>query len=186
MKTRILAILLFITPFCFAQEDEDEEQKDSIKYEIQELTITGTRTLKRMIDIPYSVFRVDRKELSYGKKVSAKDLLQDVPGLFLQNRYGNTDLRISLRGYGTRSNSGIRGVRILQDNIPVSETDGQTVVDEIDFNALGGVEVVKGNISSLYANAPGRSNKFFYRPVFPAELYQDQQPGREPRLKTNG
>ncbi len=167
MKTRILAILLFITPFCFAQEDEDEEQKDSIKYEIQELTITGTRTLKRMIDIPYSVFRVDRKELSYGKKVSAKDLLQDVPGLFLQNRYGSTDLRISLRGYGTRSNSGIRGVRILQDNIPVSETDGQTVVDEIDFNALGGVEVVKGNISSLYANAPGGVINFFTDLYFP-------------------
>lgn len=167
MKTRLLIIFLFITPFCFAQEDEDEERGDSLKYEIQELTITGTRTLKRMIDIPYSVFRVDRKELSYGKKVSAKDLLQDVPGLFLQNRYGNTDLRISLRGYGTRSNSGIRGVRILQDNIPVSETDGQTVVDEIDFNALGGVEVVKGNISSLYANAPGGVINFFTDLYFP-------------------
>jgi iron complex outermembrane receptor protein len=154
MKTIIFFFcIFFLVSTGYAQEREEE--KDTLKYEIEELTITGTRTLKKIIDIPYSVFRVDKEELIYGKKVSAKDLLADVPGLFLQNRYGNSDLRISLRGYGTRSNSGIRGIRILQDNIPVSEADGQTVVDEIDFNALGGVEVVKGNISSLYANAPG-------------------------------
>jgi iron complex outermembrane receptor protein len=168
MKTIILILnLIFIFSFTYAQENEEENQKDTLKYEIQELTITGTRTLKKIIDIPYSIFRVDRKELSYGKKVSAKDLLQDVPGLFLQNRYGNSDLRISLRGYGTRSNSGIRGIRILQDNIPVSEADGQTVVDEIDFNALGGIEVVKGNISSLYANAPGGVINFLTDLYFP-------------------
>lgn len=156
MKIYILSLIFLLTNLCFSQENEERErEKDTLKYEIEELTITGTRTSKRIIDIPYSVVRVDKKELNYGKKVSAKDLLADVPGLFLQTRYGGSDLRISLRGYGTRSNTGIRGIRILQDNIPVSETDGNTVADEIDFNALGGVEVVKGNISSLYANAPG-------------------------------
>lgn len=166
MKTLILILLFLSANTVFAQEDEDEE-RDSTKYEIEELTITGTRTYKKIIDIPYSIFRVDKKELSYGKKVSAKDLLQDVPGLFLQNRYGGSDLRISLRGYGTRSNIGIRGIRILQDNIPVSEADGQTVADEIDFNSLGGVEVVKGNVSSLYANAPGGVINFISDLYFP-------------------
>lgn len=166
MKTLILILLFLSANIVFAQDEEDEE-RDSTKYEIEELTITGTRTTKKIIDIPYSIFRVDKKELSYGKKVSAKDLLQDVPGLFLQNRYGGSDLRISLRGYGTRSNTGIRGIRILQDNIPVSEADGQTVADEIDFNSLGGVEVVKGNVSSLYANAPGGVINFLSDLYFP-------------------
>ena len=134
---------------------------------MNEITVTATRSEKRIIDIPYSVFRVDPKELAYGKKVSAKDLLADIPGLFLQTRYGSSDLRISLRGYGTRSNTGIRGIRILQDNIPVSEIDGETVADEIDFNSLGGVEVVKGNISSLYANAPGGVINFLTDMSFP-------------------
>jgi len=85
------------------------------------------------------VFRVDKNELAYGRKESAKDVLADVPGLFLQSRYGNQDLRISIRGFGTRSNTGIRGVRILQDGIPESEPDGETVIDAVDFNSLGGV-----------------------------------------------
>lgn len=188
MKKFILITLFLVTQISFSQEHErEDEERDSIKYEIEELSITGTRTLKKIIDIPYSIFRVDKKELSYGKKVSAKDLLQDVPGLFLQNRYGNSDLRISLRGYGTRSNTGIRGIRILQDNVPVSETDGETVADEIDFTSLGGVEVVKGNLSSLYANAPGGVINFFTDLYFPKSFVRSiSQVGKFGLKQTNG
>ncbi len=146
-----ILIIGIITPFSYSQE----VKKDSLRHEIEDVVIIGTRTTEKIIDIPYSVFRVDKKELKFGRKVSARDVLADVPGLFLQSRYGNHDLRISIRGFGTRSNSGVRGVRILQDGIPESEPDGETVIDAVDFTSLGTVEVVKGNLSSLYANAPG-------------------------------
>ncbi len=162
----LLVAVVAGTPLCSAQEEEEEE-RDSTRYEIQEVVSVGTRSLERMIDIPYSVFRVDKKELAYGKKISAKDVLADVPGLFLQSRYGNHDLRISLRGFGTRSTSGVRGVRVLQDGIPESEPDGETVVDDIDFTSLSTVEVVKGNLSSLYANAPGGVVNFVSDLYFP-------------------
>jgi iron complex outermembrane receptor protein len=149
--TLYLLLLLVFTSVSYAQEEE----RDSMKYETEELVITGTRTLEKIIDIPFSVFRVDKKELMFGKKVSAKNVLADVPGLFLQSRYGNKDIRVTIRGYGTRSNTGVRGVKILQDGIPESEPDGETVVDAIDFTSLGGVEVVKGNLSSIYGNSPG-------------------------------
>jgi len=160
----ILSVFIFI-PLNFTLPQEDV--KDSLKYEIQEVTILGTRTQEKIIDVPYSVFRVDKEDLVYGRKVSAKDVLADVPGLFLQSRYGNHDLRISLRGFGTRSNSGIRGIRILQDGIPESEPDGESVIDAVDFTGLGGVEVVKGNLSSLYANAPGGIINFISNLYFP-------------------
>src|ERR1035437_1161246 len=159
----------FLYLFTFPVFPQEKEKKDSLKYEIQEVTVLGTRTLEKIIDLPFSVFRVDKKELAYGRKVSAKDVLADVPGLFLQSRYGNQDLRISIRGFGTRSNSGIRGVRILQDGIPESEPDGETVIDAVDFNSLGGVEVVKGNLSSLYANAPGGVINFISDLYFPQD-----------------
>jgi iron complex outermembrane receptor protein len=142
--------IVFACASSFAQE-----QKDTLKYEIEGVVIVGTRSTERIIDIPYSVFSVDKKELSFGRKISAKDVLADVPGMFLQSRFGNTDLRISLRGFGTRSNSGARAVRILVDGVPESDPDGESALDAIDFTSLGGVEVAKGNLSSLYANAPG-------------------------------
>jgi len=159
--------ILLITTISYAQEEE----RDSMKYETEELVITGTRTLEKIIDIPFSVFRVDKKELMFGKKVSAKNVLADVPGLFLQSRYGNKDIRVTIRGYGTRSNTGVRGVKILQDGIPESEPDGETVVDAIDFTSLGGVEVVKGNLSSIYGNSPGGVVNFLTDIYFPDNYF---------------
>ena len=156
--------MILFPPQISAQE---EEYQDTSKYKIQDVVVVGTRATEKIIDIPYSVFRVDSKELAYGKKVSARDVLADVPGLFLQNRYGNNDIRVSIRGFGTRSSTGIRGIRILQDGIPLSEPDGESVIDAIDFTSLGGVEVVKGNLSSLYANAPGGVINFVTDIYFP-------------------
>ena len=157
-----LFLTLLIPEQTFSQENKNtgeqekkSEKADTLEYGLEEVTVVGTRAKERIIDIPYSVFSVEKKELSYGKKVSAKNVLADVPGLFLQSRYGSQDLRVSIRGFGTRSNTGIRGIRILQDGIPISDPDGETVIDAIDFTSLAGVEVVKGNLSSLYANAPG-------------------------------
>lgn len=171
-------------PPVFSQEDS--EFQDTSKYKIQDVVVVGTRATEKIIDIPYSVFRVDSKELSYGKKVSARDVLADVPGLFLQNRYGNTDLRVSIRGFGTRSSTGIRGIRILQDGIPESEPDGESVIDAIDFTSLGGVEVVKGNLSSLYANSPGGLINFNTDIYFPQNYLGTANQSGSFGLRQNG
>jgi iron complex outermembrane receptor protein len=110
---------------------------------------------KKIIDIPYPVTRMNYLSYRYDRKIGASDILPAVPGLFLQSRYGNHDVRFSIRGFGSRSNSGIRGIRILLDDIPESEPDGQTRIEAIDFNSVGRIEIVRGNASSLYTNAPG-------------------------------
>lgn len=172
MSTRAVLPYLVVFGSCLLHfstsvAQEEESPADSIVYEIESVTSIGTRSTERIIDIPYSVFSVDKKELSFGRKISARDVLADVPGMFLQSRFGNTDLRISLRGFGTRSNSGARAVRILVDGIPESDPDGESVLDAIDFTSLGGVEVAKGNLSSLYANAPGGVINFMSDMYFP-------------------
>lgn len=122
---------------------------------IDEFVITGTRVSKKIIDIPYPVTRINNVDFQYDKKVGVDDMLTSVPGMFLQSRYGNHDVRISIRGFGSKSNSGIRGVRILLDDIPESEPDGQTRIEAIDFQSIGRIEIAKGNLSSMYTNAPG-------------------------------
>lgn len=164
----ILCFAMFISVYkdsrtqVKSKEDSLEVKKDSLEHkreeeeaETQEIIITGTRIPEKIIDVPFSVFRVDKKELAYTRNVGLKDVLADVPGLFLQSRFGGTDVRVSIRGYGNRSNAGIRGIRVLQDGIPESEPDGEASIDVIDFTSLETVEVAKGNFSSLYTNAPG-------------------------------
>jgi len=152
----IIIILLFIVPGqSFGQTDTTVTDPDTLQYETDEVVVTATRVQKKIIDIPYPVARLKTTQYKFDRKVSISDVLTPVPGLFMQSRYGNHDVRISIRGFGSRSNTGIRGVRILLDGIPESEPDGQTRIEAIDFNALGSIEIVKGNSSSLYTNAPG-------------------------------
>ncbi len=128
---------------------------DTIYRELDEVVITATRVKNRIIDIPYSVVRLNYSSFKYDRKIGSNDMLSAVPGLFLQSRYGDHDVRFSIRGFGSRSNSGVRGIRILLDDIPESEPDGQTRLEALDFNSIGRIEIVKGNASSLYTNAPG-------------------------------
>ena len=182
----VTCALILLFSIQLLPQEEEKEKADTLEYGLEEVTIVGTRTKEKIIDIPYSVFSVEKKELTYGKKVSAKSVLADVPGLFLQSLYGNSDLRVSIRGFGNRSNTGIRGVRILQDGIPESEPDGETVLDAIDFTSLGGVEVVKGNLSSLYANAPGGVIDFKTDIYFPDQYVQSANQFGKYGFRQNG
>lgn len=159
--TFFLLLIAFIGFDLTAQESRKQDTTtiqvslDTLFNELDEVVVTGTRLTKKIIDIPYPVDRIDFTSFEYNRKIGANDVLESVPGMFLQSRYGNHDVRIAIRGFGSRSNSGIRGVRILLDDIPESEPDGQTRVEAIDFNSIGKIEIAKGNASSMYTNAPG-------------------------------
>jgi len=157
----LLLALILVSPKVFSQEETKIDSTipiiylDTLQYEMDDVVVTGTRVKKKIIDIPYSVYRLKGRNYQFDRKIGIDEVLTSVPGVFMQSRYGNHDVRISIRGFGSRSNSGIRGVRILLDDIPESEPDGQTRIEAIDFNSIGSIELAKGNASSLYTNAPG-------------------------------
>ena len=166
--------LLLFQNFTFAQTEIELADTtilyyslDTLYYELDDVVITGTRVNKKIIDIPYSVVRINNTYYQYDKKIGINDVLPSVAGIFMQSRYGNHDVRIAIRGFGSRSNSGIRGIRILLDDIPESEPDGQTRIEAIDFNSIGRIEIAKGNSSSLYTNAPGGVVNFINDVDFP-------------------
>ena len=176
ITSRLFLILLFLSVLSiklFSQAGEPADTTihylliDTLHHELDDVVVTGSRSNKKIIDIPYPVVRINNSLFQYDRKVGVSDVLQSIPGMFLQSRYGNHDVRISIRGFGSRSNSGIRGVRILLDGIPESEPDGQTRIEAIDFNSIGRIEIVKGNSSSLYTNAPGGVVNFINDVDFP-------------------
>ncbi|MFH1011398.1 MAG: TonB-dependent receptor [bacterium] len=142
---------------------------DSVRYYFPEQTITATRAERSWLETPtaLTVLRAESEPVQRGLGVCEPLLL--VPGLVAQSRFGTDDIRLSVRGLGARSNSGVRGVRILYDGIPESEPDGQTRLEGIEVGNLDQVEVLRGAGSPLYGNAAGgvvnfRTAEFFPRP----------------------
>lgn len=97
------------------------------------------------------------EELQHARQqLGLDEALARVPGVYFQNRYNFAqDLRIAIRGFGARANFGVRGIKILIDDIPETLADGQSQVDSIDIGSVGQVEVLRGPASALYGNAAG-------------------------------
>jgi iron complex outermembrane receptor protein len=124
---------------------------------MEEIVITATRAQRTVADVPSAVSVVTEDDIQLGRQqLGLDEALVQVPGLFMQNRYNFTqDLRVSIRGAGSRSTFGIRGIKIYIDGIPATTTDGQGGVDDIDLGSAQRVEVIRGPSSSLYGSASG-------------------------------
>ncbi|MFQ6006134.1 MAG: TonB-dependent receptor domain-containing protein, partial [Woeseia sp.] len=119
--------------------------------------VTATRIETPVGDVARSVSVVSRERIQNAtQQLGLDEALSAVPGLYMQNRYNFAqDLRIALRGFGVRSNFGIRGIKIVVDDIPETVPDGQAQVDSIDLGSAERIEVLRGPASSLYGNASG-------------------------------
>ena len=123
----------------------------------EEVIVEATRVEERVTDIPAAVGVLTQDDVQLARQqLGLDESLFKIPGLFLQNRYNFAqDLRIAIRGFGARGNFGIRGVKILVDDIPSTLPDGQGQLDSIDLGSTGQVDVIRGAASSLYGNASG-------------------------------
>ncbi|MDQ3222539.1 MAG: TonB-dependent receptor [Gemmatimonadota bacterium] len=136
--------------------------------------INVTRTAEPLQRVPYAVGVVDRTEIQRGQQtVGLDEALNNLPGVVVANRYNfSLDQRISIRGAGSRSNFGVRGLKILLDGVPQTLPDGQSQLTNIDFANIDRAEVLRGASSSLYGNASGGVIAFSSEPAAPGPFAQ--------------
>jgi iron complex outermembrane receptor protein len=79
-----------------------------------------------------------------GRAVNVRDVLNFVPGVFAQPKYGQEDARLSIRGSGLSRNFHVRGIRLLLDGVPINLADGSGDFHEIDPLAASYAEAYKG------------------------------------------
>src|SRR3954467_2088037 len=148
-------VLLSVTSLVQAQQ-RDTSTVDSTRVgKLPEITVT--RAPEPLQRVPYAVGVLDRDALQRGQQtVGIDEALNNLPGVVVSNRYNySLDQRISIRGFGSRSNFGVRGLKILLDGVPQTLPDGQSQLTNIDFANIERAEVLRGASSSLYGNASG-------------------------------
>jgi iron complex outermembrane receptor protein len=155
----LFAVLAFALPAA-AQEPAagDTSATDTTRItRLPDLNVTVTRTEEPLARVPFAVGVQDRQDLVRGQPTLGIDeALNNIPGVVVSNRYNfSLDQRISIRGFGSRSNFGVRGLKILVDGIPQTLPDGQSQLTNVDFADLERAEVLRGSSSSLYGNASG-------------------------------
>ncbi|MEP6778887.1 MAG: TonB-dependent receptor plug domain-containing protein, partial [Gemmatimonadaceae bacterium] len=122
------------------------------------VSVTVTRDASRStLELPFALARITLDSMRPGlKRASLGELLLGIPGVQVQDRNNpSQDPRLAVRGFGARSAFGVRGVRVMRDNIPLTLPDGQTPIDWLDLESVGSVEAIRGTAASLYGNAAG-------------------------------
>lgn len=144
----------------FAQEaDTTRPAQDTVVpvYNLEKIVVTVTRTRSLVNRAPYAIHVLDRHATQLGETTTGlEEPLGEVAGVWVNNRYNFAlGSRISIRGFGSRAQFGVRGVKLLLDGIPLTLPDGQSQLNNIDLATVGRVEVIRGPASSLYGNAAG-------------------------------
>ena len=109
-----------------------------------------------------SIAKLGETELKRGNGLYLDDAINsNIPGMTMQRRGISSGQQFNIRGYGngigsTRgisSNFDGQGAKVYLNGIPVTDAEGITLMDDIDFASIGDVEVVKGPSGTLYGLA---------------------------------
>jgi iron complex outermembrane recepter protein len=115
------------------------------------------RSPVRMDRAPFAVSVIREEIRERGRSASSiEEALHGLPGVQVQNRFNAAvGEQISVRGFGARSQFGVRGIRVFVDGIPATLPDGQSSLDHLDLGSLGRVEALRGPGAAMYGNASG-------------------------------
>src|SRR5690349_3180823 len=146
------------------------QARDTLKaVEVESLTVTVTRAPEPLSRSPRAVDVLNGPAARRGQATLGLDeALSNLPGVYVANRYNfSVDQRLSLRGAGSRSSFGSRGVKILLDGVPQTLPDGQSQLTNVELSTIGRIEVLRGSSSALYGNAAGGVVSFTSLPTAP-------------------
>ncbi len=147
-----ILFLVLLAPSClFAQADST--RLDTLRG----VTISATRLPVQARNSALAVTVLEQDRIRQAQpQLTLQESLASVPGVFVLNDANFAqDLRIAIRGFGARAAFGIRGIKLLLDDIPESAPDGQAQVDNLDLAVVDRMEVLRGTSGGLYGNASG-------------------------------
>jgi len=155
MKIHLLLLSLFASSSAFA----DDVRK------LSPTVVTATRYETNSFDLPLSIDAVTGSEIRDARTgANLSEIAPRIPGVVINYRStAAQELSISTRGFGARSQFGVKGIRIYADGIPLNSADGQGQAGSINIDTLGQIEFLRGPFSALYGNSSGGVVQAFTR-----------------------
>ena len=103
---------------------------------------------------PFAVSILSKSELSRYGNVSLVPAMNSVPGVRMDERSPGS-YRLNIRGNLLRSTFGVRNVKIYWNDIPFTDANGNAYLQQVPFNSVDKVEIIKGPSGSMYGSGTG-------------------------------
>ncbi|MEM6721689.1 MAG: TonB-dependent receptor [Bacteroidota bacterium] len=114
-----------------------------------EVIINGITIDQKLAQATESVSIVPQSEIYSENTVQLAPILNRVPGVFMQSGSLNTN-RITIRGIGARSPFSTANIRAYYADIPLTDGNGESAIEDLELAAISRMEIHKGPSSSSY------------------------------------
>lgn len=115
---------------------------------LEQIVVTGTRTEKRLLDVPVRTEVVTRQQIEKQNARDLSDALKYVPGLMIKPIHGKTGSQVWIQGIDSDR------VLILINGLPISASTGSSVdLSQVGVGDIDRIEIVKGATSALYGSS---------------------------------
>jgi iron complex outermembrane receptor protein len=159
---------------------------ESSNTSLNEVQVVGLASNRKLISTPGSVDLMTLKDLQRNDGIFLQNTINLLAGVKMEMRSQDQGARMVIRGYGNSTNFNGMGYKAYLNGIPLTDADGTTIMDDVDFSSLGSVEVVKGPSSSLYGSGiAGVVNMTSQKAPFGTSIRQDFTAGSYGLSRTN-
>ncbi len=165
-SSRITVSFVGYQAFSEIVKDCDQELMiglTSYSQEMNAVEITATSNQnKSLIYQPQSITKLTTAQLKRATGLFLDDAINgNVPGVIMERRAVSSGQQFNIRGYGNgtggtsrpSSNFDGQGYKVYLNGIPITDAEGITLMDDIDFGSIGDVEILKGPAGTLYGLA---------------------------------
>lgn len=159
LKKHSLVISLLASAYAFAQEHE--RTLDSLViYHKKEIY----KTQKKFSENALPTQVLQTKDLERTNPIFIEQTLGALAGVQVEKRTSFGGQRVVVRGYGNDQKFNNWGVKFYLNEVPLTNADGVTILEDIDFSQINGIEVIKGPASTRYGGGSGGTVKFSILP----------------------
>ena len=127
-------------------------QKDTIA--LSEVILQAPPIKTSIQNTAAAVSLIERKDLNKIDGVILTSVLNKIPGVYMQQGSLNTN-RITIRGIGARTQYGTNKIKAYFEDIPLTNGEGETVIEDIDLETIGSIEIIKGPNSTSFGSGLG-------------------------------
>ena len=147
-------VLLFF--FCVAvmsMAAQETISGDSAKI-LEAVVVRGYEQNRRLLEISAPVSVIGKPQLERFSNTSLLPAINTAAGVRMEERSPGS-YRLNIRGSSLRSPFGVRNVKVYWNNIPFTDAGGNTYLNQLSFQNVNSIEIIKGPASSIYGAGTG-------------------------------
>lgn len=152
MTSRVVILLFLNLGFIPIITIHAQTVKDTTA--LSEIVLLSTQIKSSLQNKAASVAVINANDFEQTNKVTIASSLNKIPGVYMQQGALNTS-RITIRGIGARSQFSTNRVKAYFEEIPLTDAEGETVIDDIDVETIDKVEIIKGPNDVSYGSGLG-------------------------------